>query len=127
MWVELPQEDFIFIADSDHAPCGERDEAQVIARSPAITACLEAKNIKALVIACNTANAAAIDLLLAQHPLQIIIGIEPTLKFAIPFSKTRRNVMMRRAVCWPAANFCHYRHYKPDRPTVCCRGMRRPG
>jgi len=37
---ELPHEDFVYVADSGHAPYGERDDAHVIGRSRAITACL---------------------------------------------------------------------------------------
>jgi len=59
---ELPCEDFVYLADSGHAPYGERDDAHVIGRARAITAYLIAQhNIQALVIACNTATAAATD------------------------------------------------------------------
>lgn len=85
---ELPYENFIYIADSAHAPYGERDDAYVITRSRAITAYLVSQNIKALVIACNTATAAAVDLLRAQYPALPIIGVEPALKPAVALSKT---------------------------------------
>ena len=85
---ELPFENFIYIADSGHAPYGERDEAHVIARSKAIAAHLVRQNIKALVIACNTATAAAIHLLRADYPDLPIIGVEPALKPAVALSKT---------------------------------------
>ena len=57
----LPQEHFIYFADSAHAPYGERGDAYVTARSLAVAAQLvEQYGIKALVVACNTATAAAI-------------------------------------------------------------------
>ncbi|WP_293407261.1 glutamate racemase [Polaromonas sp.] len=87
---ELPGEDFIYIADSGHAPYGERDDAHVISRSQGITRWLLAQDIQALVIACNTATAAAIHLLRAKHPVLPIIGVEPALKPAVPLSSTRR-------------------------------------
>ncbi|MEO7128371.1 MAG: glutamate racemase [Rhodoferax sp.] len=88
---ELPQQDFIYLADSGHAPYGERDEAHVIARSRAITQYLRTTHgIKALVIACNTATAAAIHLLRAEHPDLPIVGVEPALKPALALSRTRR-------------------------------------
>ncbi|MES1980235.1 MAG: glutamate racemase [Pseudomonadota bacterium] len=87
---ELPGQDFIYIADSGHAPYGERDDAHVISRSQGITRWLLAQDIQALVIACNTATAAAIHLLRAEHPLLPIIGVEPALKPSAPLSKTKR-------------------------------------
>ncbi len=87
---ELPHENFIYIADSGHAPYGERDDAFVLARSRAVTACLVRQNVQALVIACNTATAAAIDFLRAEHPDLPIIGVEPALKPATRLSQTRR-------------------------------------
>jgi glutamate racemase len=95
---ELPLEDFIYIADSGHAPYGERDDAHVLARSRALTAHLVEKNVKALVIACNTATAAAINQLRADYPQLPIIGVEPALKPAALLSRTRRiGVMVTRS------------------------------
>ena len=95
---ELPHENFIYIADSGHAPYGERDDAHVLARSRAITAYLVRQNVKALVIACNTATAAAIDRLRAEHTGLPIIGVEPALKPAVTLSRTRRiGVMATRS------------------------------
>ncbi|WP_394755764.1 glutamate racemase [Rhodoferax sp.] len=88
---ELPHEDFVYVADSGHAPYGERDDAHVIDRSSAITAHLLAQyRIQALVIACNTATAAAISTLRLAHPLLPIVGVEPALKPALALSKTGR-------------------------------------
>jgi glutamate racemase len=95
---ELSLEDFIYIADNGHAPYGERDDAHVLARSRALTAHLVQKNVKALVIACNTATAAAINQLRADYPLLPIIGVEPALKPAALLSRTRRiGVMATRS------------------------------
>ncbi len=88
---ELPCEDFVYVADSGHAPYGERDDAFVVERARAITAYLIAQhNIQALVIACNTATAAAIHWLRQQHPDLPIVGVEPALKPAVAQSQTRR-------------------------------------
>ena len=84
----LPHEDFIYIADSAHAPYGQRDDAYVVARARAISQYLVSRNVKALVIACNTATAAAIRVLRAEHPGLPIIGVEPALKPAALLSKT---------------------------------------
>jgi len=88
---EMPQEHFVYVADSGHSPYGERDEAHVIARSRAITTQLRSTYaIKALVIACNTATAAAVHLLRAAHPDLPIIGVEPALKPAVELTRTGR-------------------------------------
>jgi glutamate racemase len=90
---ELPFEDFVYVADSSHAPYGERDDGFVVARSRAITQHLLTQQhgkIKALVIACNTATAAAIHLLREEHPELPIVGVEPALKPAVACSKNRR-------------------------------------
>jgi glutamate racemase len=88
---ELPLEKFIYVADSGHAPYGERDDTHVIARSHAVARYLvEQHHIKALVVACNTATAAAIRLLRQDFPDLPIVGIEPALKPAAASSKTRR-------------------------------------
>ena len=90
---ELPLEDFVYVADSGHAPYGERDDGFVIQRSHAIANYLqghEQGGIKALVIACNTATAAAVHLL-RQHQADLpIIGVEPALKPAVALSHTKR-------------------------------------
>jgi glutamate racemase len=88
---ELPHQSFVYLADSGHAPYGERDAAHVIARSRAITRHLrQAHDIQALVVACNTATAAAIHLLREEHPDLPIVGLEPALKPAAQASRTRR-------------------------------------
>lgn len=87
---ELPLERFVYVADNGHAPYGERDDAHVLKRSHAIADYLIASHgIKALVVACNTATAAAIHTLRAAYPEQLpIVGIEPALKPAAMASKT---------------------------------------
>ena len=90
---ELPFEDFVYVADSGYAPYGERDEAFVVARSNTIALYLQNHQhlpIKALVIACNTATAAAVHLLRQDHPDLPIIGVEPALKPAVALSRTKR-------------------------------------
>ncbi|MDT7522347.1 glutamate racemase [Rhodoferax sp. TBRC 17198] len=86
---ELPLERFVYVADSGHAPYGERDDDYLIHRSGTISRWLQSQHqIKALVVACNTATAAAIHVLRAEHPGLPIIGIEPALKPAVAASQT---------------------------------------
>jgi glutamate racemase len=87
---ELPDEDFVYVADSGHAPYGERDDAHVTRRAHALCDYLQANHrIKALVVACNTATAAAIHHLRAAYQDLPIVGIEPALKPAAAISHTR--------------------------------------
>ena len=102
---EMPYEHFIYIADSGHAPYGERDSAHVLARSRAIVGYLVGRNVKALVIACNTATAGAIELLRGEHPGLALIGVEPALKPAVALSKTRRIGVMATRGTLSSAKF----------------------
>lgn len=94
----MPAANFIYIADSGHAPYGERDDDFLRDRSATIAAHLAARNIEALVVACNTATAAAIGLLRQQHPELPMVGVEPALKPAALATRTRRvGVMATRS------------------------------
>jgi glutamate racemase len=87
---ELPLEHFVYLDDGGFAPYGERGDAYVIARSRALTHYLrERHDIKALVIACNTATMAAVALLRSEHPGLPIVGVEPGLKPAAASSQTK--------------------------------------
>ena len=86
---ELPLERFVYLADNGHAPYGERDDSFVLKRSHLIADFLVARHgIKALVVACNTATAAAIHRLRADYPALPLVGIEPALKPAAAGSRT---------------------------------------
>jgi glutamate racemase len=75
----LPAEDLIYVADSAHLPYGEKSAAEVRTRAIAITEYLLANQIKAMVVACNTATACAIDSLRSRYSIPII-GVEPGVK-----------------------------------------------
>ena len=86
---ELPAEDFAYFADTAHAPYGERGDAFVVERTRAVVQRLRDEHaIKALVIACNTATAAAIHVVRTEHPDLPLVGVEPALKPAVALSKT---------------------------------------
>lgn len=88
---ELPYERFVYLADSGNAPYGERGDAFVAARTQAIGDHLCAQHhIKALVVACNTATAAAIHEARARHPQLPLVGVEPALKPAVAATRTGR-------------------------------------
>ncbi len=78
----LPGEDFLYFGDSANAPYGSKTPQQVRALTLRAAKMLMARGIKALVVACNTATAAAIGVLRQTYPDTIIVGIEPALKVA---------------------------------------------
>ena len=87
----LPGEDFVYLADNAHAPYGERGDAFVVDRSLAVAQQLrDTHGIKALVVACNTATAAAITQLRDAHPALPLVGVEPALKPAAALTRTGR-------------------------------------
>lgn len=86
----LPRATLLYAADSGHAPYGERDPAFVLARSRALAAHLLEQGAQLLVVACNTATAAAIDTLRVEHPQWPLVGVEPGLKPAIALTRNRR-------------------------------------
>lgn len=76
---QLPHEHFIYFADSAHAPYGNKSAAEIQQRCFTIADTLIAQGAKALVVACNTATAAAIGSM-RQHYTLPIIGMEPAVK-----------------------------------------------
>ena len=83
-----PNESTVYIADSANCPYGNRPADEIVRLSRANTEELLSRGCKMVVVACNTATAAAIDTLRAEWPDVPFIGIEPALKPAALESKT---------------------------------------
>lgn len=80
---ELPNERFLYFGDSANAPYGSRTTEEVRELTlAAVKKLVEGDPIKAIVIACNTATAAAVKDVRAAYPELIVVGIEPALKVA---------------------------------------------
>lgn len=77
---QMPQERYLYFGDSANAPYGVKPAEQIRELTLAAAARLISRDVKALVVACNTATAAAIDDLRRTYPDTIVIGIEPALK-----------------------------------------------
>ncbi|MCB1920135.1 MAG: glutamate racemase [Candidatus Competibacteraceae bacterium] len=84
---DLPHESLLYVADSGHAPYGNKSVELIIQRSFAITEFLLEQRAKAVVVACNTATAAAITRLRARFAIPII-GIEPAIKPAVAMTRS---------------------------------------
>ncbi len=85
---QLPHESLCYFADSGFAPYGEKSEADIMQRTLFAARHLLQQGVKAIVVACNTATAAAISTLRTHYPELIIIGVEPGLKPAASLTKT---------------------------------------
>ncbi|AXV76695.1 MULTISPECIES: glutamate racemase [Ralstonia solanacearum species complex] len=85
---ELPAESLLYLADSRHAPYGEKSPQFIAERTLRVCGWLVGQGCKALVIACNTATAQAVHLLREQLAVPVI-GVEPGLKPAAATSRSR--------------------------------------
>lgn len=83
----LPNEDLLYCADSGHAPYGEKPQHLIAARSLELCGFLLEQGAKALVIACNTATAAAAQAIRERWPEVPVIGMEPAVKPATAATK----------------------------------------
>lgn len=76
----LPHEDILYCADSGHTPYGDKPMQLIRARSMELCEFLLDQGAKALVIACNTATAAAANAIRERWPTVPVIGMEPAVK-----------------------------------------------
>ncbi|WP_321276679.1 glutamate racemase [Thiomicrorhabdus indica] len=83
----LPSEDIIYVADTAFAPYGEKSEAEILQRAIQVIEFLLSKNVKAIVVACNTATMVAIKTLRERYGVPFI-GVEPGVKPAAIHTKT---------------------------------------
>lgn len=80
----MPEENLIYLADTQYTPYGERSTQFIHQRVNAVAEFLVQQQVKTLVVACNTATAAAIQSLREQYNIPII-GLEPALKPAVEY------------------------------------------
>ncbi len=83
----MPHEATLYFADSAHCPYGPRPAAEIQALSAAITRFLLDHEAKLIVVACNTASAAALETLRAEFDVPIV-GMEPAVKPAAEATQT---------------------------------------
>lgn len=83
VWRELyrimPEQDYIYVADGAHCPYGTKPIEFIISRADAITRFFLSKGAEVVVIACNTATAAAVDYLRGKYSIPFV-GMEPAIK-----------------------------------------------
>lgn len=84
---ELPEERLIYLADSGHAPYGDREADFILDRATRITEHLLAGGVKAIVVACNTASVVAIEKIRSWCPVPVV-AMEPAIKPASQNTRT---------------------------------------
>lgn len=87
---QLPAEEILYFADQAHIPYGQRSQSEVQQFTAQIAHFLIRQGAKLIVVACNTASAAALDHLRETYPAIPVIGMEPAVKPAAAATQTRR-------------------------------------
>lgn len=85
----LPEESVIYLGDGKNCPYGSRSVEEIRRLSVEAVEHLLAMGCKLIVVACNTATAAAIELLRVRYPMVPIVGMEPAVKPACLQTKSR--------------------------------------
>lgn len=86
----LPQEDTIYFGDTARVPYGTKSPETVVRYSREITSFLVRRDIKLLVVACNTASAVALNALKREFPIPVVGVIEPGARRAVEVSRSGR-------------------------------------
>ena len=122
----LPHERLIYVADSGHVPYGDKSPGFIEARALAITRFLISQGAEAIVIACNTATAAAAHTLRVKFNKMPILAMEPAVKPAVAATQSGVVGVLATVGTLESARFAalldkHGRHVKIE--TQGCRGL----
>ena len=85
---QLPGEDLVYFGDTARVPYGSKSKNTVLKYSRQIVRFLRTKEVKAIVVACNTASALALDEIAAEIDIPIIGVVKPGAKMAVETTKT---------------------------------------
>ena len=88
LFAQCPGYPLIYLADQAHAPYGQRPLSEIRELSGAITRFLLQRGARLIVVACNTASAAALHWLREQYPEVPFVGMEPAIKPAALRTRT---------------------------------------
>lgn len=113
----LPNEHYIYYGDSAFAPYGTRPKQEVIDRCIYICDFFMKQNVKAIIIACNTATSVAIDILRDKYPVPII-GMEPALKVAANDSENQTIAVMATPLTLKEEKFNALMHQYDQKNTI---------
>ena len=103
----MPNENYIYYGDSKNAPYGPKTVEEVRRLTVEHIDFLVERGAKAIVVACNTATSAAIDLLREKYPDMPVVGIEPALKPAVLSKQNARVLVMATPMTIREEKFHH--------------------
>lgn len=86
----LPNENIVYFGDTARVPYGSKSKDNIIRYSRQIINFLKTKGVKAIVIACNTASALALDVVREESDIPIIGVVEPGARAALAATKTKK-------------------------------------
>ncbi len=89
----MPQEDYLYYADTDHVPYGRKTKEEIRQYVQSAADFIAEQDVKALVVACNTATSVAIQSLRARYSFPIL-GMEPAVKPAVHLVKASKRVLV---------------------------------
>lgn len=101
----MPHENFIYYGDCAYAPYGPREKEDITNRCVTICDFMSGKDVKMIIIACNTATSASADHLRSMYADIPIVGMEPALKVAAEGKKNKRIIVMATELTLKEAKF----------------------
>ena len=87
---QLPNENIVYFGDTARVPYGSKSKNNIIRYSRQIINFLKTKNVKAIVIACNTASALALDVVREEVDIPIIGVVEPGARAALEITQSKK-------------------------------------
>ncbi len=88
--VRMPQEDFVYVGDTGHFPYGGHTTETLVGYARGLYAMLEAEDVKLVVVACNTATAAALPVLQREARIPVLGVVTPEARAAVLATRNRR-------------------------------------
>lgn len=122
----LPNENYIYYGDSLHAPYGEKTPEQVFELVHNVVKHLFEQNVKAILIACNTATSVAVSRLREMYPEMSFIGMEPAIKKAVSEDKKNKVLVMATPMTLHLDKYLTLQSKLEDKAefiTVACPGL----
>ena len=114
---QIPNERIVYFGDTARLPYGSKSKDNIIKYSRQIIRFLQTENVKAIVVACNTASALALDEMQQEFDLPIIGVVKPGAKVAAETTKNKRIGLI--GTDSNIRSGVYTKHIKSLRPDVC--------